>query len=189
MIVLPSSTSFTEPLSSLLLHLQTWPILVAVVLLAMLVILNPARRPRGRKGRHEVRIEQSGSVLAKIRGIPTWQARIAYLRKIDPYTFEELILSALELQGLTIIRNKSYSRDGGIDGKAVIGGELVLIQAKRYKKFISTDHVRAFAEQCRQQECKGLFIHTGRTPKSAWHAIKGSHVTIISGPQLVEFLT
>ncbi|HEB5079054.1 TPA: restriction endonuclease [Aeromonas hydrophila subsp. hydrophila] len=189
MIVLPSLPSFTEPLSSLLLHLQAWPILVLLVLLVMLAFVNPTRRPRCKKGRHEVRIEQSGSVLAKIRGLSTWQAQIAYLRKIDPYTFEELILSALELKGMMIIRNKSYSRDGGVDGKAVISGELVLIQAKRYQKFISTDHVRAFAEQCRQQECKGLFIHTGRTPKSAWHAVKGSPVTIISGPQLIEFLT
>lgn len=189
MLAFPSLTSFTEPLSSFLLHLQTWPFMVAVVLLVMLALINPTHRSKRRRGRHEVRIAQSGSVLAKIRGISTWQAQIAYLRKIDPYTFEELILSALELKGLAIIRNKSYSRDGGIDGKAVIGGELVLIQAKRYKKFISTDHVIAFTQQCRQQECKGLFIHTGRTPKSAWHAIKGSPVTIISGPQLVEFLT
>lgn len=49
MIVLPSLTSFTEPLSSLLLHLQTWPILVLFVLLAMLGLFKPGPQVKGEK--------------------------------------------------------------------------------------------------------------------------------------------
>ena len=39
---------------------------------------------------------------------------ITYLRKIDPYVFEELLLEAFEIKGYIIKRNKSYSYDGGM---------------------------------------------------------------------------
>lgn len=51
-----------------------------------------------------------------------------YLRKINPYVFEELLLLALERQGLTVVRNASYSGDGGTDGQVIIDDECWLIQ-------------------------------------------------------------
>ncbi|WP_192840691.1 restriction endonuclease, partial [Enterobacter hormaechei] len=44
-----------------------------------------------------------------------------YLRKIDPFVFEELLLEGFEAHGFRTIRNKRYTGDGGIDGQVIIG--------------------------------------------------------------------
>ena len=59
-----------------------------------------------------------------------------YLRKINPYVFEELLLLAFERRGMRVIRNSRYSGDGGLDGQVLIDGERWLIQAKRYGRTI-----------------------------------------------------
>ncbi|MEX6059375.1 restriction endonuclease [Enterobacter hormaechei] len=48
-----------------------------------------------------------------VAGLPT---KINYLRKIDPFVFEELLLEGFEAHGFRTIRNKRYTGDGGIDG-------------------------------------------------------------------------
>ncbi len=82
--------------------------------------------------------------------------RLKYLRKISPYVFEELLLLAFEQQGMPVIRNPSYSGDGGLDGQVVIGGECWLIQAKRYGRTIRPAHIDAFGELLRRKGCRGF---------------------------------
>lgn len=101
-----------------------------------------------------------------------------------------MILTAIDQsQEATIKRNKRYSGDGGIDGRFKLGNDLYMIQAKRYKDIIQLAHVKQFAEQVRKAGCRGLFVHTGRTPESAWEHLKGyREIEIISGNRLIELI-
>ncbi len=44
---------------------------------------------------------------------------IAILRKMNPYAFEELLLTCCQNQGWQIERNFRYTKDGGIDGRVM----------------------------------------------------------------------
>lgn len=79
-----------------------------------------------------------------------------YLRKINPYVFEELLLLALERQGLTVVRNASYSGDSGTDGQVIIDDECWFIQAKRYSRAITPAHIRDFDQLLEQHTCCGF---------------------------------
>jgi len=95
--------------------------------------------------------------------------RLSYLRKIDPYVFEELILISFKNNGYHIKRNKRYSKDGGIDGIIFDSNKnKIAIQAKRYSTSITPKHILDFTTAIKKCKAhKGLFIHTGRTgPKS-----------------------
>ncbi|MEM0550340.1 MULTISPECIES: restriction endonuclease [Aeromonas] len=184
-------TDFTGSVVNLWVNMSQ-PVQAVTVLLGSAFVINLVRVLLSRtrhSSRHKYRINQSKTVLKKIHQLDTWQQQIAYLRKINAYTFEEVILTALDAQGVKVKRNKRYSNDGGIDGRAYLDGIPMLIQAKRYQNFVSTEHIRDFVELCQKQHCVGLFIHTGRTPKAAFEAIHGSTVQIISGPKLSELLT
>ena len=110
---------------------------------------------------------------------------IAYLRKIDPFVFEELILLAFRKKGYRIKRNKKYTHDGGIDGKVFKGREKYLIQAKRYASYIRPEHVKQFSEVCRKNRCYGYFIHTGKTGSNLKNEMP-ENIRIISGKKLYE---
>lgn len=75
--------------------------------------------------------------LKRIQGDNKEARIISYLRKIDPFVFEELLLDSFERQGYTILRNERYTHDGGIDGRIYLNGESFLIQAKRYGSYIT----------------------------------------------------
>ena len=108
-------------------------------------------------------IEKSKSLLFKLRGFESKRSVIAYLKKINNYLMEELVLSSLEAQGHAVKRNHRYSGDGGIDGKAVIYGKQFYIQTKRYTGHISKQHMAAFIAICDRDRVNGLFVHTGKT--------------------------
>jgi restriction system protein len=111
----------------------------------------------------------------------------AYLRKIDPYRFEEMILSELERRQIRITRSRRYSGDGGIDGQFFHEGELWLIQAKRYSNLIKPDHVWTFEAICQRSRARGLFVHTGKTPKRLRSMDRQCGlVRIISGQELLK---
>ncbi len=46
--------------------------------------------------------------------VPHFGQKIAYLRKIDPFVFEELLLEGFERRGFEVIRNRRYTGDGGL---------------------------------------------------------------------------
>jgi restriction system protein len=159
-------------------------LLIFCLLISAILLLG------ARRGRHHWYITQSERKLKRLASIPHFPQRIAYLRKINPYVFEELILSALARSGYLIKRNHRYSGDGGIDGRCSLYGETYLIQAKRYSGHIRQEHVLAFEQLCRRHGSKGLFIHTGTTPPAVVELLghRVTHVEIISGKRLDKLL-
>ena len=141
---------------------------------------------------HHYHIGQARRVLARlveIRAAGAAEAQIlAYLRKIDPTTFEEMILELAERAGCLVRRNTRYSGDGGIDGRFHLPGERRpwIVQAKRYRAAIRPQHVRDFAELVRRTGAAGLFVHTGRTGDMSREAAGAADVVILSGFQLVR---
>jgi len=109
---------------------------------------------------------------------------LSYLRKIDPFAFEELILISFKKKGFKIFRNKRYTGDGGIDGKIQKDGEMFLIQAKRYSDYINIQHVKEFINICETKGMRGYFIHTGKTGAQAYELLREHSVKIISGGKL-----
>lgn len=115
---------------------------------------------------------------------------IVYLRKINPYVFEELVLTAFARKGFRVTRNRRYSGDGGIDGRLTVDGKRVLVQCKRYLSHICAEHVADFARICEREGCTGVFVHTGRTGrKSREVAAQWRTVTFISGDTLADLMT
>lgn len=113
--------------------------------------------------------------------------QFGFMRRIDPFLFEEVILTALKRAGCRIQRNARYTGDGGIDGQCWIRGEHYLIQVKRYSSHINPRQVNDFVQLCRARRAKGLFIHTGKTGRHA-KAQTTDHVRIISGQGLLSLL-
>jgi restriction system protein len=104
-----------------------------------------------------------------IRGAAAEARLFAYLRKIDPLVFEELVLCAIERTGAFVVRNRRYAGDGGIDGRAWISGMgWCAIQVKRYRT--------------------GFFVHTGRTGAAAWTQLGNERIILLSGQRLVALM-
>ena len=135
--------------------------------------------------RHKLRREQANRVRRRLADIPEWGRQLAYLRKINPFAFEELIMDALELKGYDVIRHTRYTGDGGIDGRVTVNGQLYYIQAKRYQGFIQAAHVSQFAQLCEKDNVKGLFVHTGKTrPGTREMIYNHERLTLLSGKKL-----
>jgi restriction system protein len=146
--------------------------------------------PRSRRQRRHYRYQQTAErVLARLKTLDGDGQRLVYLRKINPYVLEELLLTAFEQQGHNVTRSPSYSGDGGIDGQVLIDDRTWLIQAKRYSRSISPQHVSAFIRLLESRNQPGFFIHTGRTgPASRALSRDCSLIRIISGQQLLNLL-
>jgi restriction system protein len=143
------------------------------------------------KENQRYRIGQSRKLLVKLRafeGVHRTAQTLTYLRKIDPFVFEELLLTALEDQKVGIIRNERYTNDGGIDGRFKWQGKIALIQAKRYQAHINRQHALVFAEQVQSGKTYGIFAHTGRTGKGSFRALLLPNMLILSGDNLVKLL-
>ena len=113
---------------------------------------------------------------------------ITYLRKIDPFVFEEMILSVFKEMGYKIKRNKKYTGDGGTDGQVWINRQHHHIQAKRYSSYINKQHMLEFIQLNKEKKTTGLFIHTGKTGKETKLLAKNNGVEIISGEKLYSFI-
>lgn len=125
-----------------------------------------------------------------IKTLPGFPQKINYLRKIDPFVFEELLLEGFEAHGFRTIRNKRYTGDGGIDGQVIIGKYRYLIQAKRYRGHIALQHVQEFEKLLKRHNCRGLFCHTGKTGAGSKSvSIASERMEIISGQRLIDLLT
>ncbi|CAH6289292.1 TPA: restriction endonuclease [Citrobacter freundii] len=160
-------------------------IIVAIFVLFIIVIGIRSQA----KNRHKTKQVTADNIIQKIATLQHPGQKIAYLRKVDPYAFEELILTLLQRKGFVIARNERYSGDGGIDGRFKHNNEVWLIQAKRYASRIRQEHVSDFAVLLQEQGCKGIFVHTGTTPASVRNYIKNetkSHIEIISGDRLLK---
>jgi restriction system protein len=162
-----------------------------LTLLALLARFSrPILRLLGwRKPAHRRRERQARRNLLKLAEIPEPGHKLAYLRRIDPFVFEEMILETFQQRGYKVKRNSRYTGDGGIDGRVWLDGELFLIQAKRYAGHISAAHVQEFCNLVASHGCKGFFIHTGKTGGSSrLLADSQNNVWIISGGKLLDLL-
>jgi restriction system protein len=164
-------------------------ILLAVALVLLALVLRRFHVPL----RHRWRRRQARAIAQQLCGcdrLQPSQLLYAKLRSMDPLAFEELLLESFERRGFRVIRNHRYTGDGGIDGKVMIDGILWLIQAKRYATASRPEYVSASNALCRARNCRGLFIHTGRTgPQSREFVGNSSHVEIISGRRLLALVT
>lgn len=113
----------------------------------------------------------------------------AYVRKISPYAFEELVLDGFMEHGYKVTRNQRYSGDGGYDGKVSKNGIDFLIQCKRYRSYICRSDVEDFSRLCTRNCCKGFFVHTGKTGAGAWEtAGVYGNVDIVSGDRMLAVI-
>ncbi len=141
---------------------------------------------------HKLNILQSYRALRRFKKIGTLEngdaRQFGFLRKhVNPFVFEEMILTALKKSGHRIKRNKRYTGDGGIDGQCWIHGKHYLIQAKRYSHYIDPQQVKAFAAICEQRQAQGLFVHTGKTGQLS-RFVTTKRIEMISGHKLVSLL-
>ena len=158
------------------------------ILTLILLILFFMFFPRTNR-RHKRYQKYAVNIYNKLKTLPYEGQQLNYLKKINPYVFEELILYALQIQGHKIIRNKSYSNDGGIDGKFYIENQLYFIQAKRYQNHINKKHVIDFENIVINNKVKGIFCHTGRTGKGSKEFIyKSNYIELYSGSKLLKLL-
>lgn len=139
------------------------------------------------KPSHAIRVVKSHIVLYRLRWIDEPAKQFQLLRNLNPFTFEEVILTGLKKHGFRIKRNKRYTGDGGIDGQCWWKGQRYLIQAKRYHGRIKTQDVDALKLLCMKKKTKGFFVHTGSTPTGA-HRVAGEVIQIVSGKRLLELL-
>ncbi|AUO01805.1 restriction endonuclease [Serratia marcescens] len=164
-------------------------VVLIVLFVAVMVGLNCRGRDTASRRRHRRYQATAMRVLARLPLLGGDGQRLAYLRKINPYVFEELLLLAFERQGYAVIRNTSYSGDGGLDGRVIIEGKTYFIQAKRYGRTISPSHITSFGELLRHHHCDGFFIHTGRTHQLSRVLLQNHpHVHLVSGRKLLALL-
>lgn len=165
------------------------PVILAVLTAVFFFLLWHFRRQTASERRHRRYRATADRVYTRLRQLSGDGQRMSYLRKINPYVFEELLLLAFERQGYAVQRNASYSGDGGLDGKVHINGECWLIQAKRYSRAIAPAHVRDFDALLTRMGQRGLFIHTGRTGQKSREVSQAtSQLQIISGQRLLALL-
>ena len=141
-----------------------------------------------KESRHKRNIRTARKVQKKLSQIKFPGAKLNYLRKIDPFVFEELILNGFKNNGYKIKRNKRYTGDGGIDGRVKKDGQWFLVQAKRYSNCINPTHVTEFMTIVEMQKVAGgFFVHTGRTGKKSYE-LKNKSIDFISGDKLLALL-
>lgn len=158
-------------------------LIISVVLLGVLAIALSLTGGRHARYRSKARKVHKKFLSGELSGAQA----LSYLRKIDPYVFEELVLDAFKANGFSVTRNKRYSGDGGVDGRVSYKGKQYLIQCKRYSNYIQQKHVDEFNLLCEGSGKNGYFVHTGRTGQGSWD-VKGSRVRFISGERLLALL-
>ena len=145
-----------------------------------------------RKKSHRRRIIQAGRLFKKFKQ-PEFKSHpgkfFAYIKTIDPFVFEELLLLTFKSRGFKVIRNKRYTGDGGIDGIIILPSkQRIALQAKRYQNHINVQHIKDFAAILKNHNCNaGYFIHCGKSGPSVY-AQMPKNITLISGANLHRLL-
>lgn len=168
---------------------DTFPYFIVIVAV-LLALVSTYYQATTKRRRHKRKQKTAHRVIAKLNTFPDFPRKIAYLRKIDPFVFEELLLHSFEAQGFKVVRNRSYTGDGGIDGVFYLNEEKFLIQAKRYKGLVSTNHIHTINAMAVNQGCYAVFCHTGKTPKTTLDFYRKHDSTlIISGEKLLNLIS
>lgn len=149
-------------------------------------LMFPKRRYSHKKRKY---IADAEYKLKKLKEIEGFSAQISFIRKaVNPYVFEEMILTALDRKGYKIKRGTRYSHDGGLDGKVVINGHLHFIQAKKYAGYVNPTHISEFIDLCENHGAKGLFVHSGKTGQLSKSILSNTRVKLISGEVLLSLM-
>lgn|SRR5680860_786694 len=158
--------------------------------LVLLAILYPYFRFRKEFDRHISNVGKASRVIDKIGSFEFAGQKINYLRKIDPFVFEELLLSSFEMKGFKVVRNKRYTGDAGIDGTIYDKrGNKIWTQAKRYRGYIDPKHITAFEDLLLKGNISvGYFIHTGKSSVGTRTRFRNSRVRVIGGSSLIRLL-
>jgi restriction system protein len=178
-----------DPLISGLLSPYCGTFVLVAAGVMVLLLLGFSRRTVSQRRHHRYR-KKAARALLRLPQLRDEAARMVWLRRMNPYVFEEMLLTALSRQGLRIRRNTRYSGDGGADGQVWINGQRWLIQAKRYSAAISAAHVCAFGQLAEREGCPGLFVHSGRTGESSREVFRRyDNIILISGQRLLWLLS
>jgi restriction system protein len=143
---------------------------------------------------HLYRMRKARKVLKKLHEIakvPNSNGKlIVYLRKINPFVFEELVLTVIEESNIRIIRNKRYTGDGGIDGIFKVKAGKVLIQCKRYGSYINNADVKDLCAKVKAGKYHfGIFVHTGKTGDKAKDTMRvENNILFVSGSVLIDLI-
>jgi restriction system protein len=155
------------------------------------IFLHKAFLKRKQKSSHLWRQKSAEKIHNSIKSIKHNGQIISYLRKVEPFVFEELLLIAVaQNPKCKVIKNDRYTGDGGIDGKFILNNRLYIIQAKRYKSHIDSKDILDFIKKINESKAyKGLFIHTGKTGSQSWEFSSiDDNIEIISGNKLVHLM-
>lgn len=168
-------------------------VILLCTLLSVVIILYFLFNKKCPSKRHRYRINQATKIINKLNsfeGSYKVPQCLLYLRKINPYTFEEILLTTFHARGYKIKRNISYSGDGGIDGRVYDKeGNYFLIQAKRYAGHINKRHLAEFDQIISRKKAKGgFFIHTGKTSIDCLQQYRNTNLNILSGSALITFI-
>ena len=162
-----------------------WAVLASCFVLLVFIALA---RGGDRHCRYRRKAKRTLAKLVSM-GPDNFPGMMTYLRKVNPYVFEELVLTAFEKHGYKVRRNRRYSGDGGIDGRLRKGLRRYVVQCKRYSSYVNPEDVRQFVELCERSGRKGFFVHTGKTGRASKVAAGGGGpVTIISGDRLCRLM-
>ena len=114
------------------------------------------------------------------------------LLKIDPFSFEDLVIELFKNMGYEVVGTKK-SNDGGIDfelynNDPIIGGK-VIGQVKRYKNNIDIPKLREFESVLRNSDAmKGIYISTSNFSPQCERFASENNITLINGTILVNYL-
>jgi restriction system protein len=170
--------------------IKTIFIIVFIVIIILLFLFK-----KNSFNRHKKNQKTSKRVIEKLKTFDKTknvEGIINYLRKVNPYVYEEIVLDGFDSKKWKIIRNKRYSGDGGIDGKVINQeGIMFYIQAKRYKGYINPKHVNSFKEKVEnsKEAQGGFFIHTGTTSAELRKQMFKTKIYLIGGKQMVDHIT
>jgi restriction system protein len=149
-------------------------------------------RVNGKKA-HVSRIDRARKVIHTVRqfqGEALSARTIGYLRRLDPFVFEEVVLTCLEESGAAVWRSSRYTGDGGVDGHVHLPQlGWAPIQVKRFCGHVCRSDVFDFYELLERRRCKaGLFVHSGKTSEDLRGVLRSTQVILFSGEKLAQLV-
>lgn len=165
---------------------------------------HETRKSEGKKAetlnQAELNLEESQSPQDLIdQGISTIEEQVKselldYLKGIDPYDFEKVILLLLKKMGYGEMVETKKSGDGGIDGvmnEDKLGLERIYIQAKRYTTGnVQETDIRNFIGAMSGDTSKGVFVTTSAFASKAVIKAESAHhrIILIDGDKLADLM-
>ena len=151
------------------------------------------------KDSHAWRRKSADKAFKKIQKFTHPGQIFSYLRKVDPFVVEEIILNSIEhREDIEVIRNERYTGDNGVDGRFILTvnnngicqERLFLIQVKRYSNHINSKDIEKFHNQINSEDAySGLFVHTGKSGKGVYDKLSNSRkIKLLSGQKLIDLL-